>query len=136
MTGLRGRTWWYNDKYINPEKTITEIRSRYGTINSSPVFFGYWSKVYVYNAAVKDVKENLHSLIQKRMCSCGLTFREDQPYEAILTSSNHRNHVTLEREPNPKFRGKVGRRLVWPMMPLEAQHEVDKLWDQIVETIV
>jgi hypothetical protein len=131
-TKMSGRTWWYVSKYVNPEQTINDINREYGTIDSSPVFFGFWVKVVLYKVALKDVQENLHSLIEERTCTCGLTLRSDQEIKSILTHPRHRNHKTLEIEPNPKFRGKVGKRISMPMQRAEWQHPVDVLWDELI----
>ena len=131
MKKLSGRTWWYVSKYVNPQETISEIDKYYGRITSSPVFFGYWSRVSIYKVALRDVEENLHSLLEERTCSCGLKLRQDQDPKTILTSPHHRNHTTLEHVPSPKFRGKVGRRISMPLQPTEWQHSVDRLWDEI-----
>ena len=82
-TKMSGRTWWYVSKYVNPEQTINDLNREYGTIDSSPVFFGFWVKVVLYKVALKDVQENLHSLIEERTCTCGLTLeviRISNPY--------------------------------------------------------
>jgi hypothetical protein len=129
---LQGRTWWYVNKYVDPKTTIKGIEKYYGKITSSPVFFGYWARVSIYKVALRDVEENLHSLLEVRTCSCGLKLRQDQDPKSILTSPHHRNHVTLEVEPKPKFRGKVGRRISMPLQPTDWKHHVDVLWDFLI----
>ena len=133
---MASRTWRYVSRCVNPEETIKEIEGYYGRITSSPVFFGYWARVSIYKVALRDVEENLHSLLEERTCSCGLTLRKDQDPKKILSSKHHRNHTTLENEPNPKFRGKVGRRITMPLTSLDWQHDVDKLWDELVREVV
>jgi len=126
------KTWWYVDKYVRPKATLDLIDEEFGIPTSSPVAYGKWARSSIYRVALKDVEENLHSLIEKRTCSCGLKLREDQDPKSILTNRNHRNHTTLEHEPNPKFRGKVGQRITMPLQPTDWQHSVDRLWDEIV----
>jgi hypothetical protein len=126
---MQNSRWWYVSKYVNPAETIARIDKQYGKITSSPVFFGYWARVSIYRVALKDVEENLHSLLEIRTCSCGLKLSQDQDPKEILTSKHHRHHTTLEPEPNPRFRGKVGKRISMPLQPNDWQHEVDKLWD-------
>jgi len=124
--------WRYVKQWENPKEKIAAIDKEYGRITSSPVFFGYWAKVSPYRVVLKDYEEGLHSLIQENTCTCGLRIEESDNLLAIIESKHHRNHKTLEPEPNPKFRGLVGRRISWPMMGLQDKHSVDVLWDRIV----
>ena len=127
------KNWSYVAKWENPQETINAINNLYGKITSSPVFFGYWAKVSLYRVALKDYEEGLHSLIQENTCSCGLRISKSDNLLAIIESKHHRNHKTLEPEPNPKFRGHVGKRISWPLMGTDQKHEVDVLWDCMVE---
>jgi hypothetical protein len=127
------KSWTYTKQWENPEEKIAAIDKEYGRITSSPVFFGYWAKVSPYRVVLKDYEEGLHSLIQENTCTCGLRIEKSENLLAIIESKHHRNHKTLEPEPNPNFRGLVGRRISWPMMGLEEKHHVDMLWDRIVE---
>ena len=122
--------WRYVKEWENPQESINEIQQFYGKITSSPVFFGYWARVSLYRVALKDYEEGLHSLIQENTCSCGLRISKSDHLLAIIESKHHRNHKTLEPEPNPKFRGLVGRRIAMPLMPMDWQHPVDVLWDR------
>ncbi len=123
--------WSYVKEWENPEEKIKAIDKEYGRITSSPVFFGYWAKVSLFRVALKDFEEGLHSLIQENTCTCGLRINKSDNFLAIIESKHHRNHKTLEPEPNPKFRGLVGKRITMPLMPMDWRHEVDVLWDQI-----
>ena len=123
--------WSYVKEWENPKEKIKAIDMEYGRITSSPVFFGYWAKVSLYRVALKDYEEGLHSLIQENTCTCGLRINKSANPLAIIESKHHRNHKTLEPEPNPKFRGLVGRRITRPLMPMDWRHEVDVLWDEI-----
>ena len=123
----------YTNQWFNPQQTIDEIRKKYGRIDSSPVFYGYWSKAAAYTVALADYEEGLHSLITENTCTCGLRLEKSDNLLAIIESKHHRNHKTLAPEPNPKFRGLVGRRKTMPLMPMEWRHEVDVLWDRIVQ---
>lgn len=126
------KNWSYVTKWGNPRETIKVIDGLYGKITSSPVFFSYWAKVSLYRVALKDYEEGLHSLIQENTCTCGLRINKSDNLLTIIESKHHRNHKTLEPEPNPKFRGLVGRRITMPLMPMEWRHPVDVLWDRIV----
>ena len=121
--------WIYVKTWENPKEKIEAIGKVYGKITSSPVYFGYWAKVSLYRVVLKDYEEGLHSLIQANTCTCGLRLEKSDNLLAMIESKHHRNHKTLEPEPNPKFRGKVGRRITLPLMPLDWQHSVDVLWD-------
>ena len=125
--------WSYVKQWENPQETIDAIAKKFGRITSSPVFFGYWARVSLYKVALKDYEEGLHSLIQENTCSCGLRISKSDNLLAIIESKHHRNHKTLEPEPNPKFRGPVGRRISMPLQALDWQHPVDELWDEIVK---
>jgi hypothetical protein len=125
-------SWRYVDQWENPQETIKAIDKEYGRITSSPVFFGYWAKVSLYKVALKDFEDGLHSLIQENTCSCGLRLNKSDDLLAIIESKHHRNHKTLEPEPNPKFRGPVGRRISMPLQALDWQHPVDELWNEIL----
>ena len=127
--------WSYVKEWENPKEKIKAIDKEYGRITSSPVFFGYWAKVSLYRVVLKDYEDGLHSLIQENSCTCGLRIDKSDNLLAIIESTHHRNHKTLEPEPNPKFRGLVGRRITMPLMPMEWRHEVDVLWDLIVSQI-
>ncbi len=125
--------WRHVSKWENPKQTIEAINKEYGRITSSPVFFGYWAKVSLYRVALKDWEEGLHSRITENTFSCGLLLSKSSNPLAIIESNHHRNHKTLEPESNPKFRGLVGRRITWPMMALDQVHEMDLLWDGLVQ---
>ena len=122
----------YTNQWFNPQQTIDEIRKKYGRIDSSPVFYGYWSKAAAYTVALADYEEGLHSLITENTCTCGLRLEKSDNLLAIIESKHHRNHKTLEPEPNPKFRGLVGRRIAAPFINGSDIHPVDALWDRIV----
>ena len=126
--------WSYTNQWENPQKTLDAIRKKRGKMNSSPVFFGYWAEAAPYRVALADHEENLHSLIQENTCTCGLRIEKSENVLAIIESKHHRNHKTLEPEPNPKFRGLVGRRITWPLMGTDAKHHVDVKWDLIVQS--
>lgn len=127
--GSSETSWTHIKQWEDPQEKIDSIRKRYGKITSSPVFFGYWARVSLYRIALQDYEEGLHSLTQENTCSCGLRISKSDNLLAILESKHHRNHKTLEPEPNPKFRGLVGKRITMPLRPIEWQHPVDKLWD-------
>jgi hypothetical protein len=125
--------WSYVKDWENPEEKIKAIDKEYGRISSSPVFFGYWAKVSLLRVALKDCEEGLHSLIQENTCTCGLRIEKSDNLLAIIESKHHRNHKTLEPEPNPKFRGPVGQRISMPMQAKDWQHPVDELWDRMAQ---
>ena len=125
------RGWSYTKQWENPEEKIAAIDKEYGRITSSPVFFGYWAKVSPYRVVLKDYEEGLHSLIQENTCTCGLRIEKSDNLLAIIESKHHRNHSTLEPEPNPKFRGLVGRRIAVANIGGNNMHPVDVLWDEI-----
>jgi len=123
--------WSYTKQWENPEEKIAAIDKEYGRITSSPVFFGYWAKVSPYRVVLKDYEEGLHSLIQENTCTCGLRIEKSENLLAIIESKHHRNHITLEPEPNPNFRGLVGRRIAVGNIGGNDMHPVDELWNEI-----
>jgi len=127
--------WSYTSQWENPQETLDNIRKKFGRIDSSPVFYGYWSKSAPYKVALADYEEGLHSLIQENTCTCGLRIEKSDNLLAIIESKHHRNHKTLEPEPNPKFRGRVGRRISWPLMGTKDKHSVDVKWDRVVKQL-
>jgi hypothetical protein len=88
----------------------------------------------IYKIAYNDLQENLHSLIELDTCTCGLKV-ESKRLMAIVDSPHHRNHTTLEPDPNPQFRGLVGRRLHMPMQDLNKISAVDLKWDRIAKQL-
>ena len=131
--GSSETSWTYIKQWEDPQEKMETIRKSYGKITSSPVFFGYWAKVSLYRIVLQDYEEGLHSLIQENTCSCGLRISKSGNPLAIIESKHHRNHKTIEPEPNPKFRGLVGKRITMPLARQDWRHEVDMLWDRIVE---
>ena len=126
--------WSYVTKYENPRYSMESKHSHSGPCQSSPCFFGKWASTMIYQIAYKDLQENLHSLIEQDTCTCGLKV-ESKRLMAIVDTPHHRNHTTLEPDPNPQFRGLVGRRLHMPMQGLENISAVDLKWDRIVKQL-
>ena len=123
--------WSYVTKYENPKYSMESKHSHSGPCQSSPCFFGKWASTIIYSIAYKDLQANLHSLIELDTCTCGLKV-ESKRLMAIVESPHHRNHTTLEPDPNPQFRGLVGRRLQYPMQDLSKISPVDLKWDRVV----
>ena len=126
--------WSYVTKYENPRYSMESKHSHSGPCQSSPCFFGKWASTMIYKIAYKDLQENLHSLIELDTCTCGLKV-DNKRLMAIVDSPHHRNHNTLEPDPNPQFRGLVGRRLHMPMQDLDKISAVDLKWDRIVKQL-
>lgn len=116
-----------------PQQKIEAIDRLYGKITPSSVFFGYWARGSPYRAALKDYDEGLHSLIQENTFSCGLRISKSDNLLAIIESKHHRNPKNLEPEPNPRFRGLVGKRTSMPLRSIDWQHPVDVLWEEVKE---
>ena len=89
----------------------------------------------IYKIAHQDQQDNLHSLIELDTCTCGLKV-ESKRLMAIVESPHHRNHTTLEPDPDPQFRGSVGRRLHMPGQDLDKISLVDLKWDRIVNQLM
>lgn len=106
--------------------------SHLGPCQSSPCFFGKWASIMIYKIAYQDQQDNLHSLIELNVCSCGLKVKSNS-LMAIVRSKHHRYHTTLEHGPPPQFRGLVGRRIHMLGQLLERISKVDLKWGRIVE---
>ena len=124
--------WSYVTKYENPRYSIQSKHSHSGPCQSSPCFFGKWATTIIYKIALRDLEENLHSLIELDTCTCGLKV-ESKRLMAIVESPHHRHHTTLEPDPNPQFRRLVGRRLHMLGQGLDKISKVDLKWDRIVK---
>ena len=124
----------YTKQWENPQKKLDAIRKKRGKIDSSPVFFGYWAEAAPYRVVLADYEEGLHSLIQENTCTCGLRIEKSDNLLAIIESKHHRNHKTLEPEPNPKFRGLVGKRIAVANIGGNDMHPVDVLWNWIINS--
>jgi len=124
------KNWCYVDTWVDPKaqiaKTATESQYAAGTPKIS-----FYARTVLLRPVLQDLEEGLHSLIQKNTCSCGLRIEKSANLLAIIESKHHRNHITLEPEPNPKFRGLVGRRIAAPFIHGNDMHPVDELWDSI-----
>ena len=127
--------WSYVTKYENPRYSIQSKHSHSGPCQSSPCFFGKWATTIIYKITLRDLEENLHSLIELDTCTCGLKV-ESKRLMAIVESPHHRNHTTLEPDPDPQFRGSVGRRLHMPGQDLDKISLVDLKWDRIVNQLM
>ena len=122
------KSWSYTDKYVNPEEGMSNAMSKI----SGGFPYSAWGTQNPYKAVMKDRDEGLHSLIEMNICSCGLEIdaSKDGRFMAIVLTPHHRNHTTLEHEPNPKFRGEVGNRL--SPRSFGPRFKPDIKWDLIV----
>jgi hypothetical protein len=127
------KDWWYVTTWVDPKAQIQAISDDYKNHRGTPMFLSYYSRTVLLRPVLQDYEEDLHSLIQENTCTCGLRLRKSDNLLAIIESKHHRNHKTLEPDPNPKFRGLVGRRITMPLMPMDWRHEVDVLWDEVIQ---
>ena len=125
------KDWWYVNTWVNPEAQRAAIADVYKNHRGTPMFLSYYSRTVLLRPVLKDYEEGLHSLIQENTCTCGLRLKKSDNLLAIIESKHHRNHKTLEPEPNPKFRGLVGRRIAVVFLNGDDVHPVDDLWDRI-----
>jgi len=122
------KNWCYVDTWVDPKAQIAaESQYAAGTPKIS-----FYARTVLLRPALKDLEEGLHSLIQENTCSCGLRIKKSNNLLAIIESKHHRNHITLEPEPNPKFRGLVGRRIAVANIGGNDMHPVDEMWDEII----
>ena len=125
------KIWWYVDTWVDPKAQIAKIATESQYAAGTPKI-SFYARTVLLRPVLKDLEEGLHSLIQENTCSCGLTIKKSDNLLAIIESKHHRNHSTLEPEPNPKFRGLVGKRIAAPFIHGNDMHPVDVLWDRIV----
>jgi len=120
------RDWWYVNTWVDVEEQIAKIAREKGM-----PLISYYARTVTLRPVKQDFEEGLHSLIQDNTCTCGLRLRKSDNLLAIIESKHHRNHKTLEPDPNPKFRGPVGRRIAAPFLRGQEMHPVDVLWNEI-----
>ena len=92
----------------------------------------FYARTVLLRPVLQDLEEGLHSLIQENTCSCGLRIKNSDNLLAIIESKHHRNHITLEPAPNPKFSGLVGKRIAVANIGGNDMHPVDELWNRVV----
>ena len=127
------KNWWYVDTWVDPKAQIGKIATESQYAAGTPKI-SFYARTVLLRPVLKDLEEGLHSLIQENTCTCGLKV-ESKRLMAIVDSPHHRNHTTLEPDPNPQFRGLVGRRLHMPMQDLNKISAVDLKWDRIVKQL-
>lgn len=120
--------------YLPAERDLVErVRATKEEHNKSVSVVVHWgieARKCKLEALLQDQKENLHSLVAEKTCSCGLVL-EDLGMTTILDlvlSQHHRNPTTLEPESKPNFRGLVGKR----HFGLGSKVPIDVMWDNFV----
>ena len=129
------KDWWYVDTWVDPKAQIAKIASESQYAAGTPKI-SFYARTVLLRPVLQDLEEGLHSLIQESTCTCGLRIKKSDNLLAIIESKHHRNHSTLEPEPNAKFRGLVGRRIAAPLINGKGMHPVDMLWDGIVAYLI
>jgi len=126
------KNWCYVDTWVDPKSQIAKIAIESQYAAGTPKI-SFYARTVLLRPVLQDLEEGLHSLIQENTCSCGLRIKKSANLLAIIESKHHRNHITLEPEPNPKFRGLVGKRIAAPFIHGHDMHPVDELWNRVVE---
>ena len=124
------KDWWYVDTWVDPKAQIAKIATETQYAAGTPKI-SFYARTVLLRPVLQDLEEGLHSLIQENTCTCGLRIKKSDNLLAIIESKHHRNHSTLEPEPNPKFRGLVGRRIKVANIRGSDMHPVDVLWNRI-----
>jgi len=125
------KNWCYVDTWVDPKAQIAKIATESQYAAGTPKI-SFYARTVLLRPVLQDLEEGLHSLIQENTCSCGLRIKKSANLLAIIESKHHRNHITLEPEPNPKFRGLVGRRIAVASLGGNDMHPVDVFWHKIV----
>jgi len=128
------KNWCYVDTWVDPKAQIAKIATESQYAAGTPKI-SFYARTVLLRPVLQDLEEGLHSLIQENTCTCGLRIKKSNNLLAIIESKHHRNHSTLEPEPNPKFRGLVGRRIAAPYVNGSDLHPVDELWNEIVKEL-
>ena len=131
-----GITWGYLPPAVDLAEKIKNLNAQHYT-EPRPSVVSHWgiaSRELNLKAIYDDQVDNLHSLVKSGVCSCGLMINPvfEERTLALVLSKHHRNHITLEHEPNPTFRGLVGIRL----FGMGGQAFVDKNWDEFVSAFL
>jgi len=124
------KNWCYVDTWVDPKAQIAKIASESQYAAGTPKI-SFYARTVLLRPVLQDLEDGLHSLIQENTCTCGLRIKKSDNPLAIIESKHHRNHSTLEPEPNPKFRGLVGRRIAVANIGGNDMHPVDELWNRI-----
>lgn len=125
------KNWCYVDTWVDPKAQIAKIANESQYAAGTPKI-SFYARTVLLRPVLQDLEDGLHSLIQENTCSCGLRIKKSENLLAIIESKHHRNHITLEPEPNPKFRGLVGRRIAVANIDGNEMHPVDELWNRVV----
>jgi hypothetical protein len=124
--------WQYLPAETDLENKIKQTEAEHYRITRVSVVehWGIDSRLMKLKAILQDQKDNLHSMVEFGVCSCGLQMLDDVVSlpVALVTSRHHRNHITLEPE-FPVFRGLVGRRL-YSLGPEKGK--IDAAWDLLI----
>jgi hypothetical protein len=121
----------YVNTWVDVEEQIAKIATESMYALGMPKI-SFYARTVILRPVREDLREGLHSLIPENTCSCGLRIKKSDNLLAIIESKHHRNHKTLEPEPNPKFRGLVGRRIAVANIGGIDMHPVDEMWDEII----
>jgi len=125
------KNWCYVDTWVDPKAQIAKIASQSQYAAGTPKI-SFYARTVLLRPVLQDLEDGLHSLIQENTCTCGLRIKKSNNLLSIIESKHHRNHSTLEPEPNPKFRGLVGKRIAAPFIQGNDRHPVDELWNLII----
>ena len=129
------KNWCYVDTWVDPKAQIAKIATESQYAAGTPKI-SFYARTVLLRPALKDLEEGLHSLIQENTCTCGLRIKKSDNLLAMIESKYHRNHITLEPEPNANFRGLVGRRIAVANIGGNDMHPVDELWDSLVRKMI
>ncbi|MEY4417946.1 MAG: hypothetical protein RIQ88_384 [Actinomycetota bacterium] len=123
----------YTDEFVNPVVALSRLRTKYFPTGNKGYIatLGYETERAQLKAVLLDQYENLHSLVDDYICSCGLIIdpKVNPEPDAILKLKGHRDHVTLKRISYVSFRGKLNNRLFFK----DLEHPVDAKWNYIVD---
>jgi len=124
------KNYSYLPAETNLEQRLRDTKAKHDTASSVVVHWGIQSRQNRIKALLDDQKENLHSLISSRACTCGLELKEDGMTTILdlVLSKHHRNPKTLKPELEPRFRGMVGRRL----FGMNGPNPIDEKWNNFV----
>ena len=122
-----------NYSYRTPDLDIPErlqaTKNEHKYVSSVVGHWGIQARQNRLQALFDDQRDNLHSLFEDNSCTCGLRLLDKcATVLDLVLSKHHRNHLTLERDLDPKFRGMVERRL----FSMGGPNKIDQAWNDFV----
>ena len=124
------KNYSYLPAETNLEQRLRDTKAEHDKASSVVIHWGIQNRQMKIQALLDDQRENLHSLISNRGCTCGLELNDDGMTTILdlVLSKHHRNPKTLEPDLDPRFRGMIERRL----FSMGGGNPIDEKWNNFV----